>query len=430
MYRPLRNVGVRLALASALLLLSTNCDRETSNTSVQAYVAPASLNLRSQLSQKNDTVAVLKHGEPVSIVDVRRRYVKIRTRKGAEGWVDSLDLLSASDMRRVERDRKEASALPGEGMATAYESLNIHIDPNRGSPAFAKLSEGESVTILAHKIAPKVSSAVRPPTFVVERPQPPSRRARRERQGAGGLRPPWPRPPKPPANWQELLGGQSHPVGSEEGGTPTSKNESGSSKKGAKLKSPVIMEDWTLIRTPADQTGWVLSRNLMMSIPDDVAQYAEGKHITSYFDLGTVNDDEKGPKHNWLWTTRSGAQTFDFDSWRVFLWNRHRHRFETSYRQRDVEGYFPVHVDAPQAGSNARTFQLIMKDDDGRFRRRTYLFDGTLVHLTATADYQPGQVGQETLHSRENGKNVVKVPRESWLKRQWISLKQHLSKSN
>ena len=421
-------MSVRLALLSTLLVLSTNCDRETTNTSAQAYVAPASLNLRSQLNQKNDTVAVLKHGEPLSIVEVRRRYVKVRDRKGSEGWVDSLDLLTASGMQRVEQDRKEAAKLPSEGQATAYESLNIHLDPNRKSAAFAQLSEGEPVTILAHKITPKASGPVRAPTFVVERTQASSRRSRKEKQAGGRFKPPSPPPPKPPANWQELLGGNAHSADSGQGEDAQAKNEERSSQKGAKLKQAVVMEDWTLVRTPSHQTGWVLSRNLMMSIPDDVAQYAEGKHITSYFDLGTVNDEEKGPRHNWLWTTRSTGQIFDFDSWRVFLWNRHRHRFETSYRQRSVEGYFPVHVEPPQAGSNARTFKLITKDDDGKFRRRTYLFDGTLVHLTATEDYQPGQAGQEALHNRENVTgNVVKVPQASWLRRSWNSLKQHLS---
>ncbi len=106
-----------------------------------------------------------------------------------------------------------------------------------------------------------------------------------------------------------------------------------------------VMEDWSLVRTESNQVGWVLSHNLMMSIPDEVAQYANGKHITSYFDLGAVNDEKRGQKHNWLWTTASELQNFDFDSWRVFLWNRRRHRYETSYRQRDLEGYFPVEVD-------------------------------------------------------------------------------------
>jgi hypothetical protein len=124
-----------------------------------------------------------------------------------------------------------------------------------------------------------------------------------------------------------------------------------------------------------------------MSIPDEVAQYAEGRRITSYFDLGTVADEEKGPKHNWLWTTASENEPFDFDSWRVFLWNRRRHRFETAYRKRDVEGYFPVHVDPAPASSIGRTFQLILKNENSQLVRNSYAFDGVRVRLTGTEPY-------------------------------------------
>ena len=35
------------------------------------------------------------------------------------------------------------------------------------------------------------------------------------------------------------------------------------------------MEDWTLVGISKTQAGWVLTRNLVMAIPDEVAQYAE-----------------------------------------------------------------------------------------------------------------------------------------------------------
>ena len=34
------------------------------------------------------------------------------------------------------------------------------------------------------------------------------------------------------------------------------------------------MEDWNLIRTKDGKAGWVLSRMLVMAIPDEVAQYS------------------------------------------------------------------------------------------------------------------------------------------------------------
>ena len=67
-------------------------------------------------------------------------------------------------------------------------------------------------------------------------------------------------------------------------------------------------DGWSLIRTPAGQAGWVLTRLVSMAIPDEVAQYAEGKRIVSYFPLGTVQDDDK-KKNIWLWTTTTEQQT-------------------------------------------------------------------------------------------------------------------------
>ncbi len=342
-------LAVISALSLALLLAIAGCSTQSSQAIGEAYIAPASINVRGELNQKNSSVAVLKHGDRVDIIDVRRRFIKVRTAKGVEGWVDATQLLSPEQMDQIRHERQRALALPSEGSATVFEALNIHIDPNRTSPAFVQIPEGGSVAVLAHRLEPKTVGSARPQSLTFERPQPPSRRQRNQRQSKNNYRlPPMPPPPKPPSNWQELSAGR---IGGAESTADIKANEDkqASAKRTAELKKPVVMEDWTLVRTKGNQSGWVLSRNLMMSIPDEVAQYAEGKRITSYFDLGSVNDDRKGLKHNWLWTTSSTPEAYDFDSWRVFLWNRHHHRYETSYRARDLEGYFPVNVDPPNS---------------------------------------------------------------------------------
>ncbi len=361
------------------------------------------------------------------VLDVRRRYVRLRTLKGQEGWIDSLDLLSPGEMQRLQAERARALKLPSEGVATAYETANIHLEPNRKSPAFAQLLEGGSVSILGRKVTPRAAPPLRS-TLVFERPRPTSRKPRKEKQNRNSLKPPKPRRPLPPANWQELWGvdrdgGENTPADSEEN------KKHGRSAERALPAKPVVLDAWNLIRTKDDQVGWVLSRNLMMSIPDEVAQYAEGKHITSYFELGAVNDEREGPKRNWLWTTASEGETHDFDSWRVFLWNRHRHRYETSYRQRDLEGYFPVHVDPPDPAVPGRAFQLITRDDDEKFRRRQYRFDGTRVHLIATEDYDPGK---PDIGAENSGEKNVQVRKQTpgWLQSQWAALKKRLSARN
>jgi SH3-like domain-containing protein len=409
---------------SIMLLLLAGCAAQSNDVLGQAYVAPATLNLRRELTQKNNTVALLKHGDRVSIIDVRRRFVKIRTAKGAEGWVDSTELLSPDQMDQVHRERQQALALPSEGAATVYEALNIHLEPDRRSPAFARIPETGSVQVLAHKLAPKNSELPHALTFTVDRPQPVSHKPRKEKASKNNFKlPPPPPPPKPPSNWEEL---SSERVD----GAPSSaeiqakKQQPAAPAKPQPPAKPIIMEDWTLVRTKDGECGWVLSRNLMLSIPDEVAQYAEGKRITSYFDLGAVSDDEKGEKHNWLWTTSSEPEPYDFDAWRVFLWNRRHHRYETSYRQHGLEGYFPVRVDA-DANALGRAFSIVTKDDDGKFRRRSYEFDGVRVHLTGTEEYRPNAPGENKSGTLDANKLQPKRP--GWFSRQWAEWKRRLT---
>jgi hypothetical protein len=331
-------------------------------------------------------VAVLNHGDRVQILELRRRFAKIRSSKGAEGWIDATQLLTPEQMQQIRQAADRARKLPSEGSATAFEALNIHIEPSRQSAAFAKVSEGASVELLAHRLTPKVTGPAKVPVFTLPlSPAATARRQRKERQANNAFRlPTRPPAPKAPENWLELS------TGKVEGAlAPVTPLKPVPPQKPAEPPKPVPMEDWTLVRTKDKQCGWVLSRNLIVSIPDEVAQYAEGKHITSYFDLGLVPDEEKGPRYNWLWTTSSGLQEFDFDAWRVFLWNRRRHRYETSYRERDVEGYFPVHVDPADNSTPARTFSLILRMEDGKLQRRLYSFDGVRVHLTGQEPYDP-----------------------------------------
>jgi len=414
---------VKKLLLIAALLLSASCS-DTHVSLGEAYVAPATLHVRSELSSKSTSVAELKHGDHLDILDVQRRMVRVRTDKGATGWVDSQQLLSPEQMDQLKQRRQTEAALAPEGSATAYEVLNIHIDPDRQSPAFTQIPEGGAVTILGHKVTPK-NTTVRAPGLVIARPQVMSRKQRKEQQNRSvSMRlPPKPAAPKPPANWKEL---SAERIDAPDEPEPTAKPVAPMPQSKAATKA-VVMEDWTLVRTKHSDIGWVLTRNLLMSIPDEVAQYAEGKHITSFFDLGLVNDDVKGPRHNWLWTTAAGGLTYDFDSWRVFLWNQHKHRYETSYRMRELEGYFPVHVEAADAGSPLRTFELITKDDDNKMRRRTYTFDGHRVNLGNTEDYKPGSGLADSSTSGLNTKDLAsKAGKQGWFGRQWLTVKHRL----
>jgi len=145
-------------------------------------------------------------------------------------------------------------------------------------------------------------------------------------------------------------------------------------------------DDWALVRFSATEAGWVLFRMLVMAIPEEVAQYAEGHLITSYFSLGEVKDGEQ-TKHNWLWTTiAQGRQPYEFDSFRVFVWSLRRHRYETAYIERNLKGYYPVTVERPE-GAPPR-FSVVVEDKDGTKVKKTYTFQGYHVRLIAKAPWK------------------------------------------
>jgi hypothetical protein len=121
-----------------------------------------------------------------------------------------------------------------------------------------------------------------------------------------------------------------------------------------------------------------------MAIPDEVAQYAEGHRIVSYLPLGYVQDEDQ-KKPIWFWATVRGRQPYDFDSFRVFNWNLRRHRYETAFIARNVQGYLPVllnNVDyAIGKGSPEKYpgFSVCLEKEDGQRVRRDFALLGNIV---------------------------------------------------
>ncbi len=152
---------------------------------------------------------------------------------------------------------------------------------------------------------------------------------------------------------------------------------------GSPPSQPVQYDDWRQVRTAEGSVGWVLTRMIDADIPDEVAQYADGRRITSYFPLAEVADG-KLVKKNWLWTTvERGLEPHDFDSFRVFNWGRRRHRYETAYIERNLKGFFPVTV-AGQVETRYGSgpgFSLVVEKKDGRRYTRRYVMAGFRVRM-------------------------------------------------
>lgn len=364
---------VILVLAGVLV----SCSPEPSRPSAigEAYVGPVALNLRQELAPKSPVSATLKHGDRLDILEYRRRFVKVRTAQGAEGWTDMRQLLTPEQMAGLQRMAESVAQYPSHGAASAYEMLNMHFEPNRASPSFWQITENAKVDVIGHKLTPRVQPA--PPAAALQPKPVPQKRKTKERQAQTRVPPPAPAPaPKPPDNWLALSVPREE---AEEPETP---------KLEPKPTGPVPSDDWSLVRTKDGKVGWVLTRMLNMAIPDEVAQYAEGHRITSYFPLGQVQEGNV-VKNNWLWTTIvKGLEPYEFDSFRVFVWSHKHRRYETAYIERNVVGHFPV--EANTSGS-VPVFSVVLESNDGGLYRKTYTFEGYRIRMVKREPYHPRQ---------------------------------------
>jgi SH3-like domain-containing protein len=382
----------RLILTASIVAFLSACGRKGSPTIGEAFVGPAALNLRQELAPKSPVVATVKHGDKLEVLQLRRRFIRVRAPSGSVGWTDSRLLLSTAQMDELRQLAADARKLPAQATAGVFEPLNMHTEPLRSSPSMAQIPEGSIVDVVAHRIAPKVAPAKNnSPLVLAKPPAGASKKRDRRAESVRVVQPPMPRAPALPPNWLELSRSALPGTRAEEEFARESNDEStrGAAKeKDAPEEKPVQMEDWNLVRQKNGTVGWVLSRMLVLNVPDELAQYAEGHRITSFYQIADVQDEDK-QKHFWLWTTMSrNGQPYEFDSFRLFTWNLRRHRYETAYIERNVKGFYPVEVKRGKGARGDGTTFSIVVEEEGQFVRKTYAFNGIRVSLASREPYE------------------------------------------
>jgi hypothetical protein len=327
----------------------------------EAFAGPNELPLRQDVSLRSPVITTVKHGEKLEVLDRRRRFLQVRTKSQTIGWVDIKLLISAKQMDQLDDLAKKYKSAPSMGVATVFDIVNVHTDPNRYSPTFLQIQEKERFDVIGHRVV--LRAPYQGDTIEIEDLSPKSKQKKKRQKKEPAIPPPpSPAAPKPPENWLDM----SRSTFEAEPGKPVEAKP---------------MDDLVMIRNKDGRVGWVLTNAIFLEVPDDVAQYAEGSRITSYFPMGEVTDEGVKHKH-WLWTTQSQKYApFEFDGLRLFTYNTRRHRYETAYRERNLRGFFPVMVQAPE-------FKIVVEDETGKLWLKSYLFDGTRAKLTAKVPYE------------------------------------------
>ena len=313
-----------MALATALVL--AGCGPKQKLLEIN-YVSAPQVALRDQVAAVYTKVGLVKNGDRVEVLDRQRRFVKVRTSSGMEGWMEQRYLVSQRTYDLVEKLAEEHRNDPVQVAGTTRNDTNIHLEPARDSEHLYQLATGDKLSIVSRATTEK------PPTPALE---------------------------------------------------TNSKTKTGAPKP--------VMEDWWLVRDGQGRTGWILARMVDIDVPLEIAQYAEGERIQAFFILDSVPDgDKKVPEYLMLLSEAKDGMPFDFNQVRVFTWNRRRHRYETAYRERNLEGVLPVTLGQEpfEKEGTLPTFTVRVRDGQGNFVQRKYKLNTPIVRRILAPGEKP-----------------------------------------
>lgn len=296
-----------------------------------AYVSAPQAALRDQVATIYNRVGNVKNGERVEVLDREKRFARVRTSTGIEGWIEQRFLVDEKTFDGLQKLTADNQNDPVQAPGILRNETNLHITPGRESEHLYQLASGAKVAILKRATAEKQPGTAPPPKAVATRP--------------GST--------KPPAG--------------------------------------PVLEDWWLVRDDQGRVGWVLSRMVDVDAPLEIAQYAEGQRFVAFFALDEVPDgDKKIPQYLCVMTDPHDGSPYDYDQVRVFTWNVRKHRYETAYREHGLDGVLPVTItkqDFDKEGT-LPVFVLRVKDDVGNITERKYKLNTPIVRRVLA----PGEV--------------------------------------
>ena len=311
---------LRAALFAALPLLLAGCKRlDKVVAEPDVYVTAKQAYLRDRVAAVSNRTGEVSNGEKLTVLGHQRRFLRVRTPTGAEGWIE--EKLTADQGVADQFDALKQQHLHDTVVANAVtrDEVYLHLTPGRETIHFFRLGENEPLSLLERATVPKPMSP-----------------------GAAASAAGTPSAAKLPVRETGSAGAHQQAASAEAGQAP-----------GA--PSGPVMEDWWLVRDSNGNTGWIYARMIDVSEPDALARYAEGQRIVGAYILAKVEDPESNivnngqpvttiPEYVTVLSPFKAGLPYDFDQVRVFIWNVKKHRYETAYREHNIAGYLPVRI--------------------------------------------------------------------------------------
>jgi hypothetical protein len=292
-----------------LLAILAGCGRFAPKPPTEyVYVSAKGTFLRDRLAAVSNRIAEVSNGQRLVVIERARRFVKVKTEKGEIGWIDEHAVIDQQTYDKFSALATQHAHDPVIVAGTLRDDSYLHDAPGRQTDRYFLLPENDKLQLLVRAS--------------VAKPGPP--------QAA---------PVAAPAKKSAV--------------NSAAKSKDGSVKSAAPAPAPApvpppVLQDWWLVRDSQGHVGWVWSRMIDIDIPNEIAGLAEAQRYVGAYVLRTVDDpdsnfpDKKAPEYAALMNSWKEGLPYDFDQVRVFTWNTRKHRYETAFRQRNLEGYLPV----------------------------------------------------------------------------------------
>ncbi len=368
-----------LFLIGPLVLGLAGCSRLRHKPAANyVYVISKQTYLRDRIAAVNARTATVTNGQRLEILQTGRKTFQVKTEKGEIGWIKGTEVASGEIAEVFETLKRTHAYEPVVATATVRDEVSMHVAPGRETDKLYLLQEGDKLKLLKRATLPRIRLPIATPQ-------------------------------KLPAT------SPSAPV-AKPGATPSS--TATTPVPDPNIAPPPIMEDWWLIRDVQGRTGWIYSRMMDVDSPDVLTRYAENQRIVSAAILTTVYDpdaeaaDKNIPVYVVAYAPYKSGLPYDFDQVRVFTWNKTKHRYETAYRERNMEAFLPL-VTGTQSLDSVKDVKLTGSSGTGPlpiFKYKVLAADATIFVDPDTGIAKPGQLIEKDFRLEGNYVRRVLLP--------------------
>jgi len=265
-------------------------------------------------------VGTVKNGERVEVLEHEKRFARVRTASGVEGWIEQRYLVDQQIYDGLQKLTKDNLNDPVQAPGVLRNDTNLHLTPGRETEHLYQLLAGAKVSILKRGTAEK----------------------------------------QPGAAVQPKAGGKaSGPV-----------LEDWWLVRDAENRVGWVLGRMVDIDVPLDIAQYAEGQRF-------VAFFA----LNQVQDPGKEGADKSVSQYLCAITEPHDGLPYDYNQIRVFTWNVRKHRYETAYREHGLNGILPVTVTSESFDKEGTlpVFILRVKDDSGNVSERKYKLNTPIV---------------------------------------------------